>query len=158
MPIPKLRDIFKGGAEGVLKGALDGAANIITKFKADPTKSMEAEKELEMLRINTGVELEKISLQFEQEATKQIQAEQEAVTGRWQSDMSSDSWLSKNARPLIVLGLTVLTYITMVIDSTKVDFDVKESYISLQEILLLTVYAAYFGGRTIEKYQAIRKR
>lgn len=158
MAIPKLKDIFKGGAEGVLKGAFDGFSNIVSKFKADPTKALEYEKEIETLKITTALELEKVALQLEQEETKRIESENIAVTGRWQSDMTSDSWLSKNSRPVIVLGLTALTYATMIADSTSLDFEVKESYINLQEILLLTVYAAYFGGRTIEKYQAIRKR
>lgn len=159
MGLPSLKNIFKGGAEGVLKGAMDGAANIISKFKADPTKVIEAEKELETLRITTALELEKLTIQLEQEETKRIQSENDAVTGRWASDMGSDSWLSKNSRPIVLLGLLGFTVFTIILDSIpEISFYVKESYINLLEMLDLTVIGAYFGGRTFEKFQSIRKR
>jgi len=158
MAIPGLKDFFKGSAEGLISGVTNGAANIISKLKADPTKVFEAETELEKLKINTSLELEKISVQMEQELTKQIEAEQKGVSDRWSSDMASDSWLSKNSRPLVLLSLMAFLFIIIVIDSMNLDFEVKDSYISLMEILLITVVGAYFGGRTLEKYQTIRKR
>lgn len=159
MAIPGLKDFFKGSAEGLINGVTNGAANIISKLKADPTKVFEAETELEKLKITTSLELEKISVQMEQEVTKQIEAEQKGVSDRWSADMASDSWLSKNSRPLVLLSLMVFLFFMIVTDSIpEINFDVKASYIDLMEMLLITVVGAYFGGRTLEKYQTIRKR
>ena len=67
------------------------------------------------------------------------------VTNRWMSDMSSDSKLSKNIRPMTLIFLVVF------IDSGNIDFNVSENYIDLLQIILITTIGAYFGGRTIEK-------
>jgi hypothetical protein len=77
--------------------------------------------------------------------------ENEEVSKRWQYDMNSDSWLSKNIRPLMLLYLTLAMSIFCVLDSCVIDFNVHESWISLLETLLLTSYVAYFGGRSYEK-------
>lgn len=156
MPLPKLKDIFKGGAEGVLKGAFDGFSNIVSKFKADPTKVLEYEKEIETLKINTALELEKVALQIEQEETKRMESENSAVSSRWASDMGSDSWLSKNSRPLVLLGSLLFLFIIIVIDSIKaLEFEVEESYVDLLKVLVELTVLAYFGGRTIEKRSSI---
>lgn len=84
-------------------------------------------------------------------------SEMEEVTKRWQSDMISDSWLSKNVRPLIIIFLTIAMSTFIIIDSSTGGFDVKEDWISLLSSLLLLVYGAYFGGRSLEKIQKIRK-
>ena len=76
---------------------------------------------------------------------------QENVTERWKSDMNSDSWLSKNVRPLVLMFLVVCTMILVFIDAGVIDFKVEERWINLLEITLLTVIGAYFGGRSIEK-------
>lgn len=80
------------------------------------------------------------------------------VTKRWTSDMTSDSWLSKNVRPLIVMFLTVMMSVYIIIDSSTNGFEVKEDWISLLSSLLLLVYGAYFGGRSLEKIQMMRKK
>lgn len=76
---------------------------------------------------------------------------QENVTERWKSDMNSDSWLSKNVRPLVLMFLVICTMILVFIDAGVIDFKVEERWINLLEITLLTVIGAYFGGRSIEK-------
>lgn len=76
---------------------------------------------------------------------------QENVTERWKADMSSDSWLSKNVRPMVLIFLVVCTMILVFIDAGFIDFKVEDKWISLLEITLLTVIGAYFGGRSIEK-------
>mgnify|MGYP004446950717 CR=1 FL=1 len=76
---------------------------------------------------------------------------QENVTKRWEADMGSDSWLSKNVRPLVLIFLVVCTMILVFIDAGLIDFKVEDKWISLLEITLLTVIGAYFGGRSIEK-------
>tara|TARA_R110001632_G_scaffold30806_3_gene80801 strand:- start:359 stop:817 length:459 start_codon:yes stop_codon:yes gene_type:complete len=76
---------------------------------------------------------------------------QENVTKRWQADMNSDSWLSKNVRPMVLIFLVVCTMILVFIDAGFLDFKVEDKWISFLEITLLTVIGAYFGGRSIEK-------
>jgi hypothetical protein len=76
---------------------------------------------------------------------------QENVTERWKSDMNSDSWLSKNVRPMVLIFLVVCIMFLVFIDAGTIKFIVSERWINLLEITLLTVIGAYFGGRSIEK-------
>lgn len=89
------------------------------------------------------------------EAQAAIDAEvkyQENVTARWQADMGSDVKLAKLIRPVTLIALMSMFMVTMVLDSMdELPFNVKDSYVSLLEILMLTSFGAYFAGRTIEK-------
>jgi len=76
---------------------------------------------------------------------------QQNVTQRWQADMNSDSWLSKNVRPMVLIFLVLCTMILVFTDAGLIDFKVEDKWINLLEITLLTVIGAYFGGRSIEK-------
>tara|TARA_R100000005_G_C4972191_1_gene184773 strand:+ start:707 stop:1165 length:459 start_codon:yes stop_codon:yes gene_type:complete len=78
------------------------------------------------------------------------------ISARWQSDMTSDSWLSKNTRPLTLIYLTLCMSVFVVLDSTVV-LEINQGWVSLLEALLITVYVAYFGSRGAEKIQKIRK-
>lgn len=80
---------------------------------------------------------------------------QEQVTRRWEADMKSDNWLSKNIRPLICIFLTAIFVVLSVFDGNIGEFVIQESYIPIYQTLLITVYGAYFAGRSIEK---IRKK
>ena len=73
------------------------------------------------------------------------------ITERWQSDMKSDSWLSKHVRPLMLVFLIVSTLVLVAIDSGSIVFTVKPEWVDLLQIVLITVIGAYFGGRTLEK-------
>lgn len=90
-----------------------------------------------------------------EEAQRVIDAEvrfQENVTDRWKADMGSDVKLAKLIRPLTLIALMSMFMLTMVADSMDLwPFNVKDSYVSLLEILMLTAFGAYFAGRTIEK-------
>ncbi len=90
-----------------------------------------------------------------EEAQRIIDAEvkfQENVSSRWASDMGSDVKLAKLIRPLTLLALMTMFVLTMAFDSMDtLPFNVKDSYVSLLEILMLTAFGAYFAGRTIEK-------
>jgi len=79
------------------------------------------------------------------------------VSSRWRADMKSDSWLSKNTRPLALVFLTVSSVFMMAVDSFHMQFDVDESWINLLKTLLVTVYVAYFGSRGAEKITKINK-
>tara|TARA_R100001440_G_scaffold19369_1_gene32675 strand:- start:1479 stop:1922 length:444 start_codon:yes stop_codon:yes gene_type:complete len=89
------------------------------------------------------------------EAKAAIDAEvkfQENVTERWKADMGSDVKLAKLIRPVTLIALMSMFMVTMVADSMdNWPFNVKDSYVSLLEILMLTAFGAYFAGRTIEK-------
>jgi hypothetical protein len=77
---------------------------------------------------------------------------QNNVTERWKADMGSDVKLAKYIRPVTLICLMVMFMATMIADSMDAwPFNVKDSYVSLLEILMLTAFGAYFAGRTIEK-------
>lgn len=79
------------------------------------------------------------------------------VSKRWQSDMTSDSWLSKNTRPLTLMYLTFVTSVLIVLDSVNSPFKVGTEWIELIKTLLVTVYVAYFGSRGYEKVRKISR-
>ncbi|MEK9697065.1 MAG: hypothetical protein VW270_14985 [Candidatus Poseidoniales archaeon] len=89
------------------------------------------------------------------EAKAKIDAEvqfQRNVTERWQADMGSDIKLAKLIRPIMLIVLISVFVVTMFLDSLdNQPFNVKDNYVSLLEILMLTVFGAYFAGRTVEK-------
>jgi len=87
---------------------------------------------------------------------KQIVLDHEAkmeqnITDRWSADMNSDSWLSKNVRPLVLIFLVVCTVLMIFIDAGTLQFTVEEKWTDLLQLVLITVIGAYFGGRSIEK-------
>jgi hypothetical protein len=90
-------------------------------------------------------------LEFDRLAIEQEKAAQDNVTKRWEADMSSDVNLAKYIRPVILISLTLFYMIITVWDGLDVAFMPPENYINLLEILMLTVFGAYFAGRTIEK-------
>ncbi len=78
---------------------------------------------------------------------------QQQVTERWKYDMQSDSWLSKNIRPLTLVFLTVMFTLLAFTDGNIGQFRIQKEYIPIFQTLLVTVYGAYFVGRTWEKYK-----
>jgi hypothetical protein len=80
---------------------------------------------------------------------------QEQVSRRWEADMKSDNWLSKNIRPLICIFLTIMFIIISIFDGNINGFAIAPAYVPIYQTLLITVYGAYFAGRSIEK---IKKR
>jgi hypothetical protein len=118
------------------KGALDVAgkvANIADKFIQ--TKEEKAAFEMEMQKLFIEAEAEM----------------QRNVTERWRQDMKSDSWLSKNVRPMVLIFLVVCTVLMIFIDAGTISFNVEEKWTSLLEVILMVVIGSYFGGRTFEK-------
>jgi len=83
--------------------------------------------------------------------------EMQEVSKRWASDMQSDSWLSKNTRPMTLIFLTVAMVLLIFIDSTGLNFSVDSGWVDLLKSLLITVYVAYFGSRGAEKFKTISK-
>ena len=87
-----------------------------------------------------------------QELVSDYETKMEAnITDRWKADMNSDSWLSKNVRPLVLVFLVVCTVLMIFIDAGSLNFVVEEKWTDLLQLVLITVIGAYFGGRTMEK-------
>jgi len=130
------KGLFKNLADTLPdKGFLGVLKNLISKDNS--LSPFEKEKALELLKMDI--------------------LEMEQVTERWSSDMASDSWLSKNTRPLTLIYLTVATTLYIVLDSMNISFDIDAAWVELLKTLLVTVYVAYFGSRGFEKYNKIRK-
>ena len=116
------------GVLGIVKGLLD---------KDDTLPPQDKETALKLLEMDSQELLE--------------------VSKRWDSDMKSDSWLSKNVRPITIIYLTIATTIYIVLDSLQIDFKIDEAWIELLKTLLVTIYVAYFGSRGFEKFKKISK-
>ncbi len=89
---------------------------------------------------------------------EQDMVEMQEVSKRWVSDMSSDSWLSKNTRPMTLIFLTISMVIFMLLDSFDWGFQVDDVWVDLLKSLLITVYVAYFGSRGAEKFKTISNK
>ena len=76
---------------------------------------------------------------------------QKNVTERWVADMKSDSWLSKNVRPMTLIFVLVCTMLLIFIDAGTIEFHVEEKWTDLLQLVLITIVGSYFGGRSIEK-------
>jgi len=130
-----LRGLVKTGKE------LSPVFDAVTGGKvSDILEAIGGSKEL------TAVEKEMLVKELEQDVI-----EMQEVTKRWDSDMSSDSWLSKNIRPLSLAFLTISLFIYVILDSSLDSFKIAEQWISLLGNLLMLVYGGYFGARTLEK-------
>ena len=124
-----LSKVFSGGATELVEGVGGVLDNLITS----KDEKLEAKRKIKELVANYEVEMEK------------------NITSRWEADLKSDSWLSKNVRPLTLVFLIVCTMLLIFIDAGAISFDVKDSYVDLLQLVLITVIGAYFGGRSLEK-------
>lgn len=140
------------GGKVAEKGA--GLVKEITGL-VDESKFSAEEKAAHDLKVMDAVN--KYNLDILAETTKQAISEDTSVTDRWKADMGSDSWLSKNTRPTVMLALLGFLFIMIILDSMEIKFNIKESYIGLMESLLITVVVAYFGSRGAEKFKSIHE-
>jgi len=124
-----LTKIFSSGA-GELVKSVGGVIDNLTTSKEE---KLEAERKIQDLIANHEVEMEK------------------NITERWKMDMQSDSWLSKNIRPLVLVFLVVSTVLLIFIDAGAINFKVQDKWTDLLQLVLITVIGAYFGGRSLEK-------
>tara|TARA_R110000824_G_scaffold72912_2_gene185840 strand:+ start:1403 stop:1798 length:396 start_codon:yes stop_codon:yes gene_type:complete len=124
-----LGTIFSSGASELVKGV----GGIIDNLHTSQEEKLEAERKI-------------------QEIVHSYEAKmQEEVSERWKSDMVSDSWLSKNVRPMTLIFLVISTVLLIFIDAGAIQFEVESSWIDLLQLTLLTVIGSYFGGRSWEK-------
>ena len=98
---------------------------------------------------------------FEKEMTQiLIEAEaamQKNVTERWKADLEHGNWLTRSVRPLVLIFLIVATVLMVFIDSGSINFNVEEKWTDLLQLVLMTTIGAYFGGRSVEKFNKYKK-
>ena len=124
-----LTKIFSGGAADLVKGV----GGVIDDLHTSKEEKLAAEQKI-------------------QELIKDYETQMEAnITDRWKADMNSDSWLSKNVRPLVLCFLVISTVLMIFIDAGTINFTVEQKWTDLLQLVLITVIGAYFGGRTMEK-------
>ena len=121
--------IFSGGATKLV----EGIGGVLDELITSKDEKLAAELKIKELIAKHEVEMEK------------------EISSRWSSDMTSDSWLSKNVRPLVLIFLVASTVLLVFIDAGVIAFEVKASWVDLLQLVLITVIGAYFGGRSLEK-------
>ena len=124
-----LGKLLSGGAADLVKGV----GGVIDNLHTSKEEKLEAE-----------LKIKDMIMGYEAEMQKQ-------VTERWNMDMNSDSWLSKNIRPLVLVFLVVSTVLLIFIDGGVISFKVEDKWTDLLQLVLITVIGAYFGGRSLEK-------
>ena len=124
-----LGQLFSGGAADLVKGI----GGVVDNLHTSAEEKLEAERKIKELVANYEVEMEK------------------NITARWEADLKSDSWLSKNVRPMVLIFLIACTMLLIFIDAGALEFEVKSSWVDLLQLVLITVIGAYFGGRSFEK-------
>jgi len=124
-----LDKLFGGGAADLVKNV----GGVIDNLHTSKEEKLAAEQKIKELVANYEIEMEK------------------NITDRWKADMNSDSWLSKNIRPLVLAFLVVCTVLMIFIDAGSINFVVEEKWTDLLQLVLITVIGAYFGGRSFEK-------
>jgi len=124
-----LDKIFGGGAAELVKGV----GGVIDNLHTSKEEKLEAEQKIKDMIMGYEAEMQK------------------QVTERWSMDMKSDSWLSKNIRPLVLIFLVVCTMLLIFVDAGVIKFEVKDTWVDLLQLVLITVIGAYFGGRSLEK-------
>ena len=124
-----LSKLLSGGAAELVKGI----GGVVDNLHTSKEEKLAAELKIKQLISDYEVEMEK------------------NITARWEADLKSDSWLSKNVRPLVLIFLIVCTMLLIFIDAGALNFEVKSSWVDLLQLVLITVIGAYFGGRSLEK-------
>jgi hypothetical protein len=125
-----------------LTALLEVGGKLIDKLIPDPEAKAKAQLELATLAQNG--ELAKMA-----NDTEMYKAEQENITDRWRSDMGSDSWLSKNIRPMALIAIFVAFFLFTMMSAFG--YNAQESYVNLLGQWGQIIFLAYFGGRTVEK-------
>jgi len=121
--------IFSAGAGELIKNV----GGVIDNLHTSAEEKLEAERKIKDMIMGYEAEMQK------------------QVTERWKVDMNSDSWLSKNIRPLVLVFLVVATVLLIFIDAGVISFQVQDKWTDLLQLVLITVIGAYFGGRSLEK-------
>ena len=119
--------------KGLLNKLVGDAGNIIDEVVTTKEEKMKLKNEMKKMLLDSERDL------------------QQNVTDRWKADMASDSWLSKNVRPMTLIFVLACTMMLIFIDAGFVNFVVEEKWTDLLQLTLITIIVSYFGGRSIEK-------
>jgi len=125
-----------------ITGLLAVGGKLIDKLIPDP--EAKAKAQLELATLAQSGELAKMANE-----TEMFKAEQENTTARWTADMSSDSWLSKNIRPMALIAIFIAFFLFTMMSAFG--YNAQESYVNLLGQWGQIIFLAYFGGRTVEK-------
>lgn len=125
-----------------LEALLNVGGKLIDKLIPDP--EAKAKAQLELQKMAQDGELAKMANE-----TKLYEIEQTAITDRWTADMGSDSWLSKNIRPMALIAIFVAFFLFTMMSAFG--YNAQESYVQLLGQWGQIIFLAYFGGRTVEK-------
>jgi|TARA_Y100000034_G_scaffold126744_1_gene178447 hypothetical protein len=108
--------------------------------------------------ITTGDEKRAFQKDMEQIFLDAEAAMQKNVTDRWKADLEHGNFLTRSVRPLVLIFLILSTVIMVFIDSGSIDFNVEQKWTDLLQLVLMTTIGAYFGGRSVEKFNQIKKK
>ena len=123
---------------------------------ADVEKLRQLQYEHEERLIELGIEKAKLEMAELELLAKAAQADADNITDRWQADMTSDSWLSKNIRPMSLIA--IFTMYSVFAMMSAFGYNANESYVQLLGNWGMLIMGAYFGGRTIEKLADMRSK
>ena len=126
--------IFSGSATDLV----EGVGGVLDNLTTSKEEKLEAKRKMKQLISNYETKME------------------QNITDRWTADMNSDSWLSKNVRPLTLIFLVVSTVLMIFIDAGTIKFTVEQKWTDLLQLVLITVIGAYFGGRSFEKAKKLK--
>ena len=132
-----------------LTAILDVGSKLIDKLIPDP--EAKAKAQLDLAKMAQDGELSKLA-----NDTKLYEVEQTAVSDRWQADMGSDSWLSKNIRPMALIAIFIAYFVFTMMSAYG--YNAQESYVQLLGQWGQIIFLAYFGGRTVEKLADMRSK
>tara|TARA_R110000744_G_scaffold338591_1_gene443819 strand:- start:134 stop:508 length:375 start_codon:yes stop_codon:yes gene_type:complete len=119
--------------KGIVKALIGDASQILDNVITTDEERIDAKKRLKQVILGHQAQME------------------QNITNRWEADMKSDSWLSKNVRPLMLIFVMVCTMLLIFIDAGFVSFEVESKWVDLLQLVLITIVASYFGGRSLEK-------
>ena len=108
--------------------------------------------------ITTGDEKRAFQKDMEQIFLDAEAAMQQNVTERWKADLEHGNWLTRSVRPLVLVFLIISTVVMVFVDSGSIVFNVEDKWTDLLQLVLMTTIGAYFGGRSVEKFNQIKKK
>ena len=131
-----LAKLFGKAGGGILKSL----SSVADKFITTGDEKRAFQKDMEQIFLNAEAEMQK------------------NVTDRWKADLEHGNWLTRSVRPLVLIFLILSTVIMVFVDSGSINFNVEQKWTDLLQLVLMTTIGAYFGGRSVEKFNQIKKK
>jgi len=121
-------------------GIVDKLAGVADRFIRTKDEKAEFEKQMTGILIDAEAAMQK------------------NVTERWKADLEHGNWLTRSVRPLVLVFLIISTVVMVFVDSGSIVFNVEQKWTDLLQLVLMTTIGAYFGGRSVEKFNQIKKK